>query len=99
MALDSPGELGADPEAAARYREQLLDGATSADITIPDEVPEPQGERHLPNLAFEMRLAQSTVNGTYAAVGFHVTTRTPSTLTSTRGSNRDHLRKWSPQPV
>ena len=72
MALDSPGELGADPEAAARYREQLLDGATAAGITIPDEVPEPQASAIYSSLVFEMRLAQSTVNGTYAAVGFHV---------------------------
>ena len=72
MALDSPGELGADPETAARYREELLNGATSAGITIPDELPEPEASAIYGSLALEMRLAQSTVNGTYAAVGLHV---------------------------
>ncbi len=72
MALDSPGELGADPALAAMYREELLKGATSAGITIPDELPEPETSAIYGSLAFEMRLAQSTVNGTYAAVGLHV---------------------------
>ena len=72
MALDSPGELGADPALDAMYREELLKGATSAGITIPDELPEPEASAIYGSLAFEMRLAQSTVNGTYAAVGLHV---------------------------
>ena len=59
------GVRGGDGELGVRE-----DGAASAGITIPDGVPDPQTSAIYSGLAIEMRLAQSTANGTYAAVGF-----------------------------
>lgn len=72
IALDAIDESLADPDLIAQRREELLSNAASVGIQIPDEVTGPETGAIYTSLAAEMKLAQSTVNGTYAAVGLHV---------------------------
>jgi hypothetical protein len=71
MALDQLDEFGADPE-LAKYRAELISGAASAGITIPDELAEPETSAIYASLTAEMRLAHGAVNGTYTVAGLHV---------------------------
>ena len=72
MALDMPAEIGATAEAGAKYREQVLDAAAAAGITIPDELPAPDASVIHISLTHEMRLAKGVINGTFAAIWPHL---------------------------
>jgi len=73
MALSALDEIaGSKPELSGRRREELLDGAASLGITVPDELPRPETSAIYASLAAEMQLAQNAVNGTYGAVALHV---------------------------
>ncbi len=72
MALEMPSEIDAGPELTATYRDQLINSAASAGITIPDELPGPETSAIYSVLNLEMRLARSAVNGTYAAIWPHL---------------------------
>jgi hypothetical protein len=67
-----PDQLGAGAEAAAYYREQLLGRAAAADITIPGEIPLADDSAVYRSLTLEMRLANSVINGNYAATLPHL---------------------------
>ena len=58
IALDMPDQLGARPETAARYREQLLGNATAAGITVPEDIPPANDSAVYRSLTLEMRLAE-----------------------------------------
>jgi hypothetical protein len=74
MALDALDEIRAeaDQELIANRREELLQVAASAGIAIPDDLAGPETSTIYSSLATEMRFAQSTIDGTYVAIGLHV---------------------------
>ena len=72
IALDMPDQLGARPETAARYREQLLGNATAAGITVPEDIPPANDSAVYRSLTLEMRLADNVINGSYAATWPHL---------------------------
>jgi len=72
IALDMPGQLGAGTEAAAHYCEQLLGNAEAAGIAVPGDIPPADDSAVYRSLTLEMRLANSVINGTYAATWPHL---------------------------
>lgn len=72
LALDAPDELGAEHDAMAEYRGNLLSAAAAAGVTVPDDLSAPETSTIFRSLELEMRLATSAANGTYAAAALHV---------------------------
>jgi hypothetical protein len=72
MALDTPQELGASADASAAHREQVQAAAASAGILVLPELPVPDRTTVFAGLRWEMLLARSVANGTYAAIGPHL---------------------------
>lgn len=72
IALDMPDQLGAGTEAADHYREQLFGDAAAAGIAVPDDIPPVDDSAVYRSLTLEMRLANSVINGSYAATWPHL---------------------------
>ena len=72
MALDLLEVPGATAETSGMYREQILGGAASAGISIPDELPAPDASEIYASLTQEMQFAKYAANGTYATTGLHL---------------------------
>jgi hypothetical protein len=70
-----PGQLGAGTEAAARYCEQLLGNAAAVGIAVPGDIPAADDSAVYRSLTLEMRLANSVINGSYAATWPHLKLR------------------------
>ena len=72
MALNSAGEIGADPDHSQQAQRVINQVGDQLGIAIPDTLPDPGSTAIHRSLNDEMHLARSTSEGSYAIVGLHV---------------------------
>ena len=72
MALNSAGEIGADPDHSQQAQRVIQQVGDQLGIAIPDTLPDPESTAIYRSLNDEMHLARSTSEGSYAIVGLHI---------------------------
>lgn len=72
MALNSAGEIGADPDLSQQAQRVIQQVGDQLGIAIPDTLPDPESTAIYRSLNDEMRLARSTSEGSYGIVGLHI---------------------------
>ena len=72
MALNSAGEIGADPDHSQQAQRVVNQVGDQLGIAIPDTLPDPGSTAIHRSLNDEMHLARSTSEGSYAIVGLHI---------------------------